>query len=350
MSRACDLLVIGTSVDPHIDAVLRLLPSGLRVARFDVDRFPLESFVTLGSDHDPTPIQLSSSPGSPSDLSTARAVWFRRTGMPRIRSEVADAAHRRFALDEAEALLLGVSHLLAGACWVSPFDASRRASSKLLQLDMARQSGLTVPDTLVTNDPARASAFLAAHPRVVYKTLAFPTLRYADRRTIVFSHLVTERDHQLLPSVACAPCLFQEYVEKAYELRITVAGSDFHCVRINSQASAQGKIDWRASPVADLSYEGARLPEGVEGALRNLLDRLGLRFGAIDMIVTPEGRYVFLEVNPHGAWLWLETIIGCPIAASLARLLATAARGAESAAPFAHPAAPGPRELRVARP
>jgi glutathione synthase/RimK-type ligase-like ATP-grasp enzyme len=48
---------------------------------------------------------------------------------------------------------------------------------------------------------------------------------------------------------------------------------------------------------------------------------LGLSYGAIDMIVTPEGEFIFLEVNPHGAWLWIENEIGTPIAASLAESL-----------------------------
>jgi len=44
-----------------------------------------------------------------------------------------------------------------------------------------------------------------------------------------------------------------------------------------------------------------------------LVARLGLRFGAIDIIVTPDDRYVFLEINPNGQWLWIEEETGLPI-------------------------------------
>jgi glutathione synthase/RimK-type ligase-like ATP-grasp enzyme len=47
-----------------------------------------------------------------------------------------------------------------------------------------------------------------------------------------------------------------------------------------------------------------------------------LRFGAIDMIVTPEGRYVFLEINPNGQWRWIEDASGLPISDALCDALA----------------------------
>ena len=33
---------------------------------------------------------------------------------------------------------------------------------------------------------------------------------------------------------------------------------------------------------------------------------LGLKFGCFDFIVTPDGEYVFLEVNEAGQFLWIE--------------------------------------------
>ena len=51
------------------------------------------------------------------------------------------------------------------------------------------------------------------------------------------------------------------------------------------------------------------------------MDRLGLNYGACDFIVTPEGRHVFLEVNPAGEFFWLEKHPGLPIAGALADVL-----------------------------
>jgi glutathione synthase/RimK-type ligase-like ATP-grasp enzyme len=48
-----------------------------------------------------------------------------------------------------------------------------------------------------------------------------------------------------------------------------------------------------------------------------------LKFGAIDLILTPAGEYVFLEVNPNGQWAWLDAAVpGLDIRERLIDLLA----------------------------
>jgi len=59
----------------------------------------------------------------------------------------------------------------------------------------------------------------------------------------------------------------------------------------------------------------------VETGLLRLLKHAGLRYGAIDMRRTPDGRYVFLEVNPAGQWRFVEEVTGQPITAAMASLL-----------------------------
>jgi hypothetical protein len=52
-----------------------------------------------------------------------------------------------------------------------------------------------------------------------------------------------------------------------------------------------------------------------------LMETLGLAFGAIDLIVTPHGKYVFLEVNPAGQFLWLDSTLGLPLLDALSQML-----------------------------
>jgi glutathione synthase/RimK-type ligase-like ATP-grasp enzyme len=63
------------------------------------------------------------------------------------------------------------------------------------------------------------------------------------------------------------------------------------------------------------------LPAAIEEKCVALTQRLGLRFGCIDMIVTPEDKYVFLEINPNGQWRWVQELTGMPIAEAIADLL-----------------------------
>ena len=50
---------------------------------------------------------------------------------------------------------------------------------------------------------------------------------------------------------------------------------------------------------------------------------LHLGFAAIDLILTPGGDYVFLEVNTTGSWIWFEKIAGLPISDAIADFLVT---------------------------
>lgn len=50
---------------------------------------------------------------------------------------------------------------------------------------------------------------------------------------------------------------------------------------------------------------------------------LGLRYGAIDMIVDPAGTHWLLEANPNGQFGFIEHITGMPLSAAVATALAT---------------------------
>jgi D-alanine-D-alanine ligase-like ATP-grasp enzyme len=53
-----------------------------------------------------------------------------------------------------------------------------------------------------------------------------------------------------------------------------------------------------------------------------VLDLLGLRYGAFDLVYTPDGEYVFLEVNPNGQWYFMQLGIDLPLVETMAELLA----------------------------
>ncbi|SRR5258708_9386075 len=83
----------------------------------------------------------------------------------------------------------------------------------------------------------------------------------------------------------------------------------------------RSRLDWRRS-YDDLRYGVHTLPEAVQQSLLSLMDVLHLEFGAIDMILQPDGQYTFLECNSQGQFYWIEAETGLPICAALAELLA----------------------------
>ena len=113
----------------------------------------------------------------------------------------------------------------------------------------------------------------------------------------------------------------QKYIEKKLEFRVTVVGQDIFTCAIHSQDSERTKEDWRRYDFENVKHESYDLPENVKSSLLRFMQLCHLTFGAIDMILTPEGDYVFLEVNPSGQYIWIENLAKLPISRSIAENL-----------------------------
>jgi glutathione synthase/RimK-type ligase-like ATP-grasp enzyme len=112
-------------------------------------------------------------------------------------------------------------------------------------------------------------------------------------------------------------------VPKRVELRITVVGDQVFAAEIHSQKAKRTRIDWRRYDLAHTPHYPHTLPDEVRRSCVELVRRLGLCYGAIDMVLTPDGRYVFLEINPNGQFLWIEQLTGMPISDAICDLLAS---------------------------
>ena len=201
---------------------------------------------------------------------------------------------------------------------------------KPYQLQTAVEVGFSVPRTLITNDPTevldffdRCSGQMIYKPFGEYLSLAevkrFPS---GSTRETIFTNVVIREDLlRQLDQIKGAPCIFQEYVPKKFELRITIVGSRIFPAQIDSQASERSKHDWRRYDFEKTPYSEFQIPAVLEDKLRMLMQRLGLVFGCVDLIMRPDGEFVFLEINPGGQWLWIEELTGMPIRDSLALML-----------------------------
>ena len=105
------------------------------------------------------------------------------------------------------------------------------------------------------------------------------------------------------------------------ELRITVIGEQVFAAEFRPAA---GLIDGRLD--LDTPYRPHTLPNELSRRLLALVRQLGLVFSTIDMKLTDEGEYVFLELNPMGQYLYIEILAGLPLTAAMAELLGLRAR------------------------
>ena len=159
---------------------------------------------------------------------------------------------------------------------------------------------------------------VSSFKQVVYKPLSYYIVP-PDR--ILYSSIMTQGEvGEKTANIEQAPCIFQEYIEKDFELRITVVGKKVFPIKIQSQQNNITKFDWRKDQI-NIDYEIFELPKGIQQKLLNLHQKFEIFFGAYDFIVDPNGEYYFLEVNPAGQWLWLEEILNLSISESIAEAL-----------------------------
>lgn len=248
-------------------------------------------------------------------------IWYLKPHLPKELLLLEPGEYRQMVNRQFQEMRHALRTLFRDKKWVNDPWAEAIAENKLLQLKVAVELGLAIPPTLVTSDPARVRTFFHNQSgNVVFKLLAPAMIM----NNVMYTSHLSEEAMEGIDRIKQAPAIFQRYVEKAYELRITVVGDKIFAAKIDSQSDPETAVDWRRKPRlndTELKMESVTLPCDIETQLFALVRRLGLRFGCIDMIVTPRGEYVFLEINPNGQWYFVQLKTQARIAEAIADLL-----------------------------
>jgi glutathione synthase/RimK-type ligase-like ATP-grasp enzyme len=250
------------------------------------------------------------------------SVWYRRPVPPTLSKEITSPQEFNFALRECQAAFDGFLKTL-DCFWVSSPENVRKAENKLLQLKLAIQTGWSVWPTKITNIPTSALSFYKANDgKVIYKPLHGGRIIDDEKVHLIFTSPISQEEADKFEKVQYAPVLLQKYIPKSIEIRVTVIGKKVFPVEIHSQLNPQALHDWRRVGSADLLYKIHYLPKVIEERCLSIVEKCGLQFGAIDLILTPEGEYVFLEINPNGQWAWIQQKLPeIPLRETLADLL-----------------------------
>lgn len=285
--------------------------------RFNTDSYPW--FYRLSADENHSTLNRSGTAGI--NLSTISAVWYRREAEPRLPSSLpSDQNHA--ILKEIRCFLTGIYSSLEGVPWIDPIPKIDRAEHKLPQLKVAREFGLVIPKTLMTNDPHQARRFLRkAKCPVIVKTLSPVSLAKDNEEAAVFTTMLSRRDTKALSGLRFCPMLFQHRIEKQCDIRVTIVGEDFFCVRIDSRNFDTDNTDWRRISDPANYCSSFELPKTLRKRLLQMMTYYGLSYGAIDLILTARGDFYFLELNPCGDWSWLSVDVQKKIAKSISALL-----------------------------
>jgi len=308
------IVILSTPSDEHaLAAQVELSRRNARSQLLDLSEFPQRLGLSMRYDANGCSFALGCT-GTSLNFDECGAIWWRRPQQPEISPRIPRSSHRQFAFNESVEALQGLWHAVQ-PFWINDPARDHLAQRKAYQLRVAQEVGLTIPVTLITNCSQAATEFVArqGRDRVIYKS--FSALEHEWRET----RLLGEDEVQLLGNVQYAPVIFQEYIEASVDLRVTMVGEEIFAAAIHSQDTSY-KVDCRID-ISNAHIEAVDLPGEVEERLHSLMREMGLVYGAIDMRRTPDGRYIFLEINPAGQWLFIEHYSHQPITAAIARNL-----------------------------
>ena len=236
-------------------------------------------------------------------------IWYRRP--EKLKTSIGKTSPEvEYTIQEWSEALEGFFAHIPKKDWVNYPAYNAAASHKLEQLTTASRLGFKIPDTLVTQDPnALRDFFDRNRGRVIVKPMASG---YVERSlesydSLIYTNPVTEQHLDNLADLPACPTMFQQYIRKQFDVRITVIDAHIHPVALaDYEEDGTARCDIRRNNMKDVVYQRIELPSLIIAKIRHLVSHYKLRFAAIDMAVDLNGEWHFFEINPNGQWAWLE--------------------------------------------
>lgn len=294
------ILIISHKDDYTTDYVVNILNNrGVKYHRLNTE--------DIGTKHNILVDYKSHQSVSIDGINSFNSVWFRRTRLPSI--NFSTKSEQEFYNRDFRLFLNSFWQGVKADKWLSHPDFVYKAENKLFQLATAQRLGFSIPETIISTEKSR---IIELHKKYNGQIILKPLFggRYFDgeRQKLIFTNRV-KIEHLEQEDYSVFPILFQEEIQKEYELRITVVHNQVFSAKVESQKNDNTKIDWRRD---QLKFKPYKLPKSIENKCIDLVKELGLNFGAIDLIKSND-RYIFLEINPNGQWVWIENDTGLKI-------------------------------------
>lgn len=169
---------------------------------------------------------------------------------------------------------------------------------KLNQLIIAQKNGFKIPKSLITNN---IETLLNEYPKRNLITKAVQdniALEFNGKHYLQTVQAITPED---CPS-SFFPSLFQEKIDKTIEIRSFYLDGDFYSLSIETESK---QVDLKDN-YDNAKYCRYKLPSEIELKLKKVMNDLKLCSGSIDLLLTNDNQFTFLEVNPNGQYDWVS--------------------------------------------
>lgn len=317
------ILIITSKLDFHPNSVIKLLEErNIPFFRLNTESIMVDYEFSWIQENGKHLLMIKDKhTGKVLDEENIHSVWYRRPEEPDEMPYHVDEQIDEHNKKEATTFYFYLMHYLSDIYSIGNHLYDKYANSKLVQLRLAAELGMKVPNTYFGNTKGSVVGFAEKYKDIILKPLIGYWLLYEDRTYSLYTTKVTSDQLRDVPeeSFNQTVSFCEDYIEKKYEVRVTVMGSHIFACKLDSQSQDDetGKIDWRQGYDHNLRHEMISLPETIETFCRNYLRKLHLHFGCFDFIVTPDDEYVFLECNPNGQWGWIEDELGVPMSEAM---------------------------------
>jgi hypothetical protein len=246
-----------------------------------------------------------------SDWNGAAAAWCRRLPGAAVadRSGGEDEAFIRLQESRFASWLIEMQESTTPVRWINRPTPSNAAENKFTQLKGARAHGLRVPRTLITAEADRFRAFLQTEGAIVAKPLAGYLWEYDSGEALTtFANIIDAKCGSELSDGDIEKCItiYQQRIEKVADIRMVIMGGDVFAYRIIQLGEQH--FDFRVGFFRndELKYEEISIPESLKKKIIGFMTSMEINFASADFALTPDGEFVFLDLNPNGQWLFIE--------------------------------------------
>lgn len=319
------ILVITNKKDGHIGLVTKYFDENkIDWVRINTEDFSTNLKINIRSDIDKSKIEIRDS-NKRFHINDIKSIWYRKPEPINLSHFKIDKAGMEYIEAEINEVVLGLYALLNDKKWINNPFATRPSHRKLLQLQVAKNIGFEIPKTLISNDEQTVLSFADSMDwDIAIKSLGAISVTSYEQDIKKQYGIMTRRisKDELLAvrnKIKYSPSLYQQYIKKKYELRITCVGKEIFGCRIDSQENPETSEDMRLD-IRSLKHQQYDCTV-IKEMLHKYLDYFKINFGCFDFAVDKNDRLVFFECNPNGQWLWIEQLTGMKISEAIANLL-----------------------------
>jgi hypothetical protein len=239
-----------------------------------------------------------------------KSIWYRRTDIQVCRFGTGKFSQRGLEIYSSEHIKTRYQQIQR--CFHNKRCLGKFGSgnyNKIEFLEICNLLNIEVPKTIVTKSKKCLTDFWdKCNGEIITKSLAFPYeyVSYGDSGEIESYKLgytlpVSQTELDLLPEFFDLS-IFQEKLDKQFEIRAIYLNGKTYSQAIFSQSREVAALDYRQGYDSGMRTCNYTLPSLIEKQVQKLMTKLDLNFGSLDMVVTKDNRYVFLEVNPNGQY------------------------------------------------